>query len=129
VCAFSGKLHFQFSFIVWLLIQVGVDHVFLNPIPFLIASVFPDCDIRTSPMGRVLPLWLIFNHRGFTHTLGGLLVFSLPIGIFYSWKWCFLFAGGYFLHLMMDSGTPMGVKWIKGHKRRKRIKKKSLGAI
>lgn len=102
------------------MIQVGVDDVFLNPIPFLIGSVFPDCDHKAAPMGRIFPMWLFFNHRGFTHTLPSLLLFSLPIGIFYSWKWALLFGAGYFLHLMMDDGTPMRVKWWKGHKRRKR---------
>jgi membrane-bound metal-dependent hydrolase YbcI (DUF457 family) len=70
-------------------------------------------------MGRLFPVWLICNHRGFTHTLFGMALFALPIGIFYSWKWCMLFACGYLLHLMMDSGTPMGIKWIKGHKRKR----------
>jgi membrane-bound metal-dependent hydrolase YbcI (DUF457 family) len=116
---FSGKIHFQFSLIIWLLIQlVGVTDVFLNPIPFLIGSVFPDCDHKRAPMGRIIPLWLLFNHRGFTHTLTGVALFSLPIGLFYSWKWCMLFACGYVLHLMMDSSTPMGVKWLRGHKKR-----------
>jgi membrane-bound metal-dependent hydrolase YbcI (DUF457 family) len=99
---------------------VCFQDVFINPIPFLIASVFPDADHPKAPMGRILPLHWFFNHRGFTHTLPGLVVFSLPIGIFYSWKWCALFALGYLLHLAMDDSTAMRVKWWKGHKRRKR---------
>jgi membrane-bound metal-dependent hydrolase YbcI (DUF457 family) len=120
VCAFSGKIHFQFAAVVWLLIQVGVDDVFLNPIPFLVGSVFPDCDHRRAPMGRIFPMWILCTHRGFTHTLPAMAAFSIPIGIFYSWKWALLFASGYLLHLMMDDGTPMRVKWIKGHTRKKR---------
>lgn len=119
MCVFSGKIHFNFALIVWLMIQVGVNDVFLNPIPFLIGSVFPDCDHRRAPMGRILPLWLVFNHRGFTHTLPSLVCFSLPIGIFYSWKWALLFGSGYLLHLMMDDGTPMRVKWLRGHRRKR----------
>ena len=115
---FSGKIHFQFALILWILIQMGVDHVFLNPIPFLIGSVFPDCDHRQAPMGRLFPLWLCFNHRGFTHTLPAIALFSLPVGIFISWKWAALFACGYLLHLLMDSSTPMGIKWLHGHKRK-----------
>jgi membrane-bound metal-dependent hydrolase YbcI (DUF457 family) len=119
VCVFSGKIHFQFALIIWFLIQfIGVQDVFLNPIPFLIGSVFPDCDHKRAPMGRILPMWLLFNHRGFTHTLPALLLFSLPVGMFYSWKWCMLFACGYLLHLAMDDGTPMRVKWLYGHKKR-----------
>lgn len=98
---------------------MGIDDVFLNPIPFLIGSVFPDCDHRKAPMGRIIPLWLFFNHRGFTHSLVALVLFSLPIGIFYSWKWCLLFAAGYLLHLAMDDSTPMRVKWLLGHKRKR----------
>jgi membrane-bound metal-dependent hydrolase YbcI (DUF457 family) len=62
---------------------VCFQDVFINPIPFLIGSVFPDSDHPKAPMGRILPLHWFFNHRGFTHTLGGMVVFSLPIGIFY----------------------------------------------
>lgn len=100
--------------------MVGVNNVWFNPIPFLIGSVFADCDHKQAPMGRLFPVWLVCNHRGFTHTVWGLALFSLPIGIFYSWKWCLIFACGYFLHLVMDSSTPMGIKWIRGHKRRKK---------
>jgi membrane-bound metal-dependent hydrolase YbcI (DUF457 family) len=95
------------------------DH-FFNPIPFLIGSVFPDCDHRKAPMGRILPMWIFFNHRGFTHTITSLVLFSLPIGIFYKWEWAGLFALGYLLHLAMDDSTPMRIKWWKGHKRRRR---------
>jgi membrane-bound metal-dependent hydrolase YbcI (DUF457 family) len=117
----SGKLHFNFALLLWVMFQgVCFQDVFINPIPFLIASVFPDADHPKAPMGRILPLHWFFNHRGFTHTLPGLVVFSLPIGIFYSWKWCALFALGYLLHLAMDDSTAMRVKWWKGHKRRRR---------
>lgn len=120
VCAFSGSIHWRFAVIVWILIQVGVHDVWLNPIPFLIGSLFPDCDCRTAPIGRIFPLWLIFNHRGFTHTIGGILVFTFPVVYYMGLKWGILFAGGYLLHLMMDSGTPMGIKWMTGHKRKKK---------
>lgn len=99
---------------------MGVEDVFLNPIPYLIGSVFPDSDHRHAPMGRILPLWILFNHRGFTHSLLGLAVFSAPVVIFISIKWALLFAAGYLLHLMMDDTTPMGVKWIRGHRRKKK---------
>lgn len=119
VCVFSGSIHWKFAFILWLLF-VGMSNVWINPIPFLIGSLFPDADHKKAPIGRLFPLWLIFKHRGFTHTLVGLVVFSLPIGIWYNWKWAATFAVGYLLHLAMDSSTPMGIKWIRGHKRRKR---------
>ena len=105
-----------------MLIQVQVEKTsghFLNPIPFLIGSVFPDTDIRQSLAGRFLPLWLFFNHRGFTHTIPACILFSLPIAVFYSWEWAGLFAAGYILHLAMDDGTPMRVKWWRGHRRKR----------
>jgi membrane-bound metal-dependent hydrolase YbcI (DUF457 family) len=113
---FSGKMHFQFAVIVWILLQVGVDHEFLNPIPFLIGTMVPDCDHRKAPMGRILPLWLFFRHRGFTHSLVALALFSGLVSL-YDLKWGILFAGGYFLHLMMDSGTPSGIAWLLGKKK------------
>ena len=117
---FSGKIHFQFALILYVMFQlICFQDTFLNPIPFLIGSVFPDCDHPKAPIGRICPMWLFFNHRGFTHTLPAIAVFSLPIGIWYDWKWCMLFALGYLLHLAMDDSTPMRVKWWKGHKRRK----------
>jgi membrane-bound metal-dependent hydrolase YbcI (DUF457 family) len=103
----------------WVLFQgVCFQDVWLNPIPFLIGSVFPDADHKHAPMGRLIPLWLLFNHRGFTHSIPALVIFSAPIGMFYSWKWCALFACGYLLHLAMDDSTPMRVKWLRGHKKR-----------
>lgn len=120
VCVFSGSIHWKFTFIIWLLIIAMGDHLWLNPIPLLIGSLFPDTDCKSAPIGKFLPLWLLFNHRGFTHSLPALVLFSLPIGMFYDWKWSALFACGYLLHLAMDSSTPMGVKWLHGHRRKKR---------
>ena len=117
VVAFSGRIHVGFAVIIWVMIQMGVDRVFLNPIPFLIGSVLPDCDHRHAPMGKILPLWLVFNHRGFTHTIPAVILFSAPIA-YWNLKWGMLFAAGYLLHLLMDSSTPMGIKWWKGHKKR-----------
>lgn len=96
---------------------VGLSNVWVNPIPFLIGSVFPDCDHKKAPMGKLLPLWLVFNHRGFTHTLLALVAFSSLVCI-YDFKWGISFGVGYLLHLLEDDSTPMRIKWISGHKRR-----------
>lgn len=116
--AFNGKIHWGFALFLWVLIQQGVPH-FLNPIPFLIGSVFPDCDHRRAPMGRIFPMWLFFKHRGFTHSLQGLIIFSTPV-MMWNLKWGVIFGAGYLLHLAMDSGTPSGVKWIFKRKKVKR---------
>jgi inner membrane protein len=69
----------------------------------LLGSLFPDVDHPHSILGRFNPLaWLgIMHHRGWTHTIMGLLVFSavvcvisIPAGIG--------FAAGYMSHLLMD---------------------------
>jgi inner membrane protein len=86
----------------------------------MFGAMFPDADHKKAPIGRFIPLWLFFKHRGFTHSFAGLVVFSLPF-MYYSVKWMCIFAAGYMLHLMLDAGTPMGVKWMFGHKRKKRV--------
>lgn len=115
--AFSGKIHWQFAFIIWVLVQMQLD-VWLNPIPFLIGSVFPDADIKYSTIGKFIPLWLIWKHRGFTHSLTALVLFSAPIA-YWNFKWGCLFAVGYLLHLLMDSSTPMGIRWKLGHRKKR----------
>jgi inner membrane protein len=116
VCAFSGKIHWQFAFLVWLLIQIQIPE-WINPLPFLLGSIFPDADIRKSMIGKIIPLWLFFKHRQFVHSLQAAVLFSLPVVCIY-WKWGILFFIGFLFHLMMDSGTPSGIRWI--YRRRKR---------
>ncbi len=45
----------------------------------------------------------------------GIISFSVPISLFFDWNIGGLFAAGYFLHLIMDDCTPMGIKWFRGH--------------
>jgi membrane-bound metal-dependent hydrolase YbcI (DUF457 family) len=111
VIVWSGKMHVQFNFLIWVMVQVGVNDMFLNPIPFLLGSLCPDADHRKAPMGKILPLWLAFRHRGFTHTIWGLFLFSSLVGL-YDLKWGILFGCGYLLHLLEDSSTPMGINWF-----------------
>jgi len=35
----------------------------------LIGSILPDADTRHSYMGKMIPAWLIFKHRSYTHSL------------------------------------------------------------
>jgi membrane-bound metal-dependent hydrolase YbcI (DUF457 family) len=112
-CVFSGKIHYSFALIIWLLLVLIPDNPPpLKLIPFLIGSVFPDADHRKAPMGRILPLWLFFKHRGFTHTIWGLIFFGSILSLFTSMYWTISFSLGFLLHLMMDSSTPMGVNWL-----------------
>lgn len=120
--AFSGKMHFNFALIVWILIQCQIDD-WVNPIPFLIGSVFPDCDHRHAPMGRILPMWLLCKHRGFTHSLQGALIFTLPI-MYFNFKWGCIYVAGYLLHIAMDAGTPSGIRWV-WKPRKKKLKRRT----
>lgn len=111
MCVFTGKIHWGMGILIWAMLQMGIDTLFLNPIPFMFATMLPDADIKYSKIGKILPLWLIWKHRTFTHTIWALILFSIPF-FTYSLKWGILFCSGYFLHLAMDSGTKMSVKWL-----------------
>lgn len=74
---------------------------------FLLGSIFPDCDTKSSLIGRVIHLPL--EHRTWTHSVWFLipcavLMWYFPIGFY-------LFAG-YFLHLLFDSMSYGGVCWF-----------------
>jgi inner membrane protein len=86
-----------------------LDHI-LNPIFIIIGSLFPDGDHKHAPMGKILPLWLICKHRGFTHSIQGMVGFTAIIGMF-NLYWGLSFGIGYFTHLILDAMTPSGVKW------------------
>lgn len=123
VCVFNGKVHFGFAFIIWLLVSFAPEHpVPIEPFSFLIGSVFPDADIKYSRIGKILPLWLFFKHRGFTHTLWGMIVFGGIVFMFFDVRIMCSFLLGYWLHLFMDSSTPMGVKWLGKRKKHLRFK-------
>lgn len=105
-------MHLYFAILVWVGVQLGVHTTFLNPIPYLFATLLPDADHKRAPMGRFIPLWIWFKHRGWTHTIWALVTFSTLIGAIFGLKWGLLSAWGYFIHLALDSGTSSGVKWL-----------------
>lgn len=92
---------------------------YLNPIFVIMGSLFPDSDHRHAPAGKLLPLWLVFRHRGFTHTIWGVILFALPI-FTYSRACGISFVIGYLSHLLLDSITPSGVNWLGIKKPRQR---------
>lgn len=117
--AFSGKVHLNFAILIWLLLVFN-GKAWIPPIPFFIGSVFPDCDIRYSMIGKVFPMWIFFKHRGWIHSWYGLILFSLP-WLYHSWEWSLSFAAGFLLHLLMDSSTPSGIRWFAQKTKRKRF--------
>jgi membrane-bound metal-dependent hydrolase YbcI (DUF457 family) len=79
-----------------------------------IGSLLPDCDYRKSPIGKILPIWLISKHRGFTHSYficTAVSVFAV-LSVGYGFGIGLLI--GYALHLLADSLTKMSLpyKWF-----------------
>lgn len=68
----------------------------------LAGSLLPDADTRRSIMGRVLPFWLVFKHRGFMHSVYALiLAFLLDIH----------FGIGYLSHILLDRWSTAMKRW------------------
>lgn len=118
VRAFKGKVHWSFALILYIYLAC-VDknaYHYLNPLLVIAGSLFPDCDHRHAPAGKILPLWLVFKHRTFTHTIWGLVIFSVAIAA-YRWDYGLSFALGYCTHLLLDSMTPSGIKLFGGKRK------------
>jgi inner membrane protein len=77
-----------------------------------VAGLLPDVDTKKSILGRWVPLWLFFKHRGFTHSLMALGIASFGCYLLTnSFAITLSFAAGYFSHLVLDWTTPMGIPW------------------
>jgi inner membrane protein len=108
----SGRTHI----VVATALTAGVCYTQQYPIHFILCGalggLWPDTDTKKSIMGRLFPLWLICKHRGFTHSLLGLFIFTFVIaGIECNIETVVCFAVGYFSHLILDWTTPMGIPW------------------
>ena len=87
-------------------------------------SIFPDVDATDSMFGRCFPpisqrLHDKFGHRGFVHTPHCGIVLSIllyeVLNIFLKEKaldFAVFFAYGYFLHLVQDTCTRGGIRWL-----------------
>lgn len=78
-----------------------------------IGALLPDADHPEAPVGRVIPLWIFFKHRTYTHSLIFMIAVAL-IGIILKLN-IFLVIGiliGILTHLVLDSTTYAGVKWL-----------------
>lgn len=113
---FNFRTHWGACLMIWIMCAVG--GLFFNPITMLLGSVFPDADHRKAPMGKFIPLWLIWNHRGFVHTLWFAILASIPF-LFWNGLAAVSFFAGFIVHLLMDSCTPSGVRWFGGKTKRR----------
>lgn len=71
----------------------------------VIGGLWPDTDIRSSILGRFIPFWLFFKHRGFTHTVTAGLLFSAAAALLGGGAVGICFMAGYLSHLVLD-GMP-----------------------
>lgn len=78
-----------------------------------LGSLLPDIDHPYSTIGRRIPVADAFKmqHRGWTHSLLGLGIFTALVAIIDT-KLAIGLALGYVLHLLADSLTPVGVAWF-----------------
>lgn len=117
VVAPNGKAHVLIGCSIWYFIHPSFDLTFVSVV---IGSLLPDADHPKAPAGRILPLWLFFKHRKFTHTLYGLALFSILYFSLLGIEWVYPFIVGYVSHLIADSTTPMGVKWLGNRGKKKK---------
>jgi inner membrane protein len=114
-----SKTHFLAGLVVgiFLIQYFTISQPILFLLIFLISTILPDIDTPHSKIGRkVLPLSymlnLIFGHRGFLHSIWiplGVVALSFYLG---SQFIGLTFFGGYVLHLIVDTLTIGGVKWL-----------------
>lgn len=86
------------------------------------AAIFPDIDHEESYIGSRMRgisdfFRLVFKHRGVIHSLLGLVIFSLSFFMIVNTfslpsNWTVWFAVGYLFHLLEDSFSKSGVKWL-----------------
>ena len=111
--AFKGITHIIVALWIYFL-AYGFDPYHMSAI--LVGSLIPDIDTRYSILGRYNIFSYFMKHRGVTHTLVGMAMFSWVIyRIFGDFVWGFVF--GYAMHLLMDSLTPMGIMWLYPYKK------------
>ena len=75
------------------------------------ASIFPDIDHPKSKIGNIAwPISYLFEHRGFFHSLFGLILFSvLVLLVSKSYIYLTAFILGYLSHLVADSLSVLGI--------------------
>lgn len=78
----------------------------------IMGALFPDIDTPESALGRRLPFFSLLGggHRGWTHSLVGLVLFSTLLLFVFSIDIAMAFAAGYLSHLLLDMLNPAGVR-------------------
>ena len=108
--------HFLIAFVVYLLfVRIGLLKLDVVVVGLAVGSVIPDIDHPKSLLGGVV------KHRGIVHSplaLGVSVVLLSSILSIYNANPLIVFGFflGYLIHLVTDSLTPMGVKWLQPFK-------------
>lgn len=112
-----GLTHAMFSILLALIYARYGTRPDLVFIAFLMAgTLLPDIDSARSTIGkRIKPLSraleLVAGHRGLLHSLAGWLIFTIPASIA-GMNAALPFTLGYVSHLLLDSLTPTGVRFL-----------------
>lgn len=109
--------HFLIAFVIYLLfVRIGLLKLDVVVVGLAVGSIIPDIDHPQSLLGGVV------KHRGIVHSLLALgvsfVILSTLLSLYNANQLiAFGFFLGYFIHLVTDSLTPMGVKWLQPFKR------------
>lgn len=108
VIVFFGITHVLMGISLYVLL-FGFD--FMALLFVSIGSLLPDIDTQYSKFGKYNPLVGIMKHRGFTHTIISCFLVSFIIAL-WNVKLGLSLGFGYFIHLLSDYLTPMGIMWL-----------------
>jgi inner membrane protein len=111
VFIFSGLVHAIAGIVIWIYFPS------LNLIVLLLGCLFPDSDKKNTAMGKILPLWIFFKHRGATHRIWFAIVVALLLSYVFNNNIGLSFFIGHVSHVILDTITPRGRKKL--FKRRK----------
>ncbi len=117
------RTHIVFSIVIYFLLRSFISMPVWVLFFILLSTTFVDIDIKNSKVGNRFyfrPIQWMTKHRGFLHSVGAGVLFSLIVASFNLWAGFGIFVG-YTSHLFLDCLTKAGVslfwplKWkIKG---------------
>lgn len=111
--------HIAFALFFYLLAAklVALNFSFTFAATLALGSLLPDLDSARSLLARRSLIACFSAHRGFWHSIFGLLLFSLTALLLTSFLklsslYAAAIAAGCFLHLVADSFNPSGIRWF-----------------
>jgi inner membrane protein len=114
----SGKTHMVAGALAGGVLMVNTDSSAAMMFAGAFGGLLPDIDHRKSILGRWGLWWLIFKHRGFTHSLIAWVLVTLLAYSFLGNTWGLGISIGYFSHLLLDFRIPWF--WPRKRKRKRR---------